>query len=46
MSQAIIRLWVNSILNKKKSFQEVPEGLKEDVKKKLIAVGRQDLLVD
>lgn len=46
MNQAIIKLWVNSIINKKKNFQEVPEGLKEIVKKNLIAAGRQDLLKD
>ena len=46
MKQAMVRLWVNAIVNKKKSFQEVPEGLKEVVKEQLIAAERQDLLME
>lgn len=45
MKEAIIKLWVNSILNKNKTLEEAPEGLKEVIKEVLIAEGKQDFLL-
>ncbi len=45
MKEAIIKLWVNSILNKNKTLEEAPEGLKEVIKEILIAEGKQDFLL-
>lgn len=43
--KAIIKLWVNSILNKNKTLEEAPEGLKEVIKEVLVAEGREEFLV-
>lgn len=42
--KAITALWINNIIFGKKTFRQVPEGLKEDVKKALLKNGREDLL--
>lgn len=44
MREAMIRLWVTSIVNQKKTLENVPKGLREGVREELILAGRQDLL--
>lgn len=46
MSKVIALLWANSIINRKKTYKEVPDGLKKSVAAELIARKREDLLTD
>lgn len=43
---AITRLWVNQILSGRKSYGQVPEGLRKEVKEELERAGRQELVVE
>jgi len=43
---AITRLWVNQILSGRKSYRQVPEGLRKEVKEELERAGRQELVVE
>lgn len=45
MSRKIVELWKNYITAGKKTFSQVPAGLKEEVKEALAKGGRQDLIL-
>ena len=45
MTNTIVLLWVNQILAGKKTYNEVPRQLKEEVANILIAKNRMDLIL-
>lgn len=44
MMSAMVNVYVDLIIKRKKKFSQVPANLKEDVKQVLIEKGREDLI--
>ena len=42
----VARLWVKNIIDGKKTYDQVPSKLKEQVKELLIEAGREDLITE
>lgn len=46
MATAVAKLWAERIIDKKKTFAQVPSKLKDQVRELLIEAGREDLITE